>query len=222
MFFWGWVLLSQGNLQVTAPSDLVRLVRPSLPSVEMTYATPEVKMTTKPTYLMRVITVLTVPAPQCVFHLRTRRTISIFVRRLQASLLWTLTPCLFSAAHPQRPLECNTTEMEINGGRAQAVLVNRSQFPLRTTTLAALSLQILAPFLVKVGGRLPPSSSLLNSGRNPLRRKQMFRLHPHPYHLSLPPLPQWRNVKLQWQMEKSQEPPTNTAAHSAQRARHQP
>ncbi len=164
--------------------------------------------------------VLIVSAPQHVFHLHTRRTILISVLRLQASLVWTLTPCLFSAAHPQRRLGCNATKTEINGGRAQGAPANQSPSPLLTTTLAAL--QTLAPFSLKVGRRLPPSRSLLNSGRNPLRRKQMFRIHPPPLHLFLLLLPQWRSVKLHWQMESSQERPSNTAAHSAQRARHQP
>lgn len=160
--------------------------------------------------------------PQPVFHPHIRKMILIYVRRLQASLLWTLTPCLFSAVHPQQHLDHNTAEMETNGGRAEVVLVNRSPFHLQTITLAAHSLPILAQFSEEVGRRFPLSWSLLNSGRNLSRHKQMFRLHLPLRNLSPPPLHQWISVKLQWQMEKSQEHPTNTAAHSAQQASHQP
>lgn len=213
---------SQGNLRVTAHADRVPLVRPFPPSIEMTYATPEVKTTTEPTHLMRVTVAVILSAPQHVFHLHTRRMISIFVHLLPASLVWTLTQCLFSAAHPQLHQGCNATKTEINGGRVQGALVNQSPSRLLTTTLAALSLQTLARFSLKVGRRLPPSRSLLNSGRNPLRRKQMFRMHLPLLHLFPPLLPLWRNVKFHWQLERDTERPTNTAAHSALQARHQP
>lgn len=168
------------------------------------------------------MTALSTSAPQRVFHLRTRRTIWIFVRRLQASIVWTLTPCLFSAAQPRRHLGSNTTKTGINGGRVQGVPANQSPFPLPTTTLATLSLRILARCSVKVGRRSPLSRTLLNSGRNLLGCKQMFRMRlPLPRRFLLL-LPQWRSVKLRWQTERWRERPTNTAAHSAQRARHQP
>ena len=171
---------------------------------------------------MRVIMVLIVATPPCPFHPRPRRTSSTSVRRMQASLLWTLTPCPFSAVSSQRPLDCSATETEANRGRARVVPVNRSQSLLPTTTLAALSPQISARFSVKVGRMSPPSRCLLNSGRSHLRHKQTFGLRPPPCRPSPPLLPRCRNVALPRPMENSQGSPTHTAARSAQRARHQP